>query len=99
LVRLTNYTKAGESYDQQLSVEPLLDPSGICRCFQATSLILRHPGEPIGALGVGLFLSLSLPPSLFSLSSLPPSLSLSLSLSSLSLSFPPAAPGRADGCG
>ena len=45
LVRLTNYTKFGVSYDQQLSVEPLKDPLGVTRCFQATSLIIRPPGD------------------------------------------------------
>jgi hypothetical protein len=46
LVRLTNYTKAGVPYDHQLSVEPLSDPSGQVRAFQATSLLLCTPGEP-----------------------------------------------------
>jgi hypothetical protein len=49
LVQLTNYTKSGASYDHQLSVEPLTDPSGKVRAFQATSLLLRKPGEPRGA--------------------------------------------------
>eukprot|EP00962_Isochrysis_galbana_P005120 scaffold1400_cov113-Isochrysis_galbana.AAC.7 len=40
----------GASYDHQLSVEPLTDPSGMVRAFQATSLLLRKPGEPRGAL-------------------------------------------------
>jgi len=44
-VRLTNYTKAGLAFTHQLSVEPLRDPSGVTRCFQATSLILQGPGE------------------------------------------------------
>ena len=45
-VRLTNYTKDGTPYVHQLSVEPLRDPSGETRCFQATSLVLQAPGEP-----------------------------------------------------
>jgi len=44
-VRLTNYTKDGLPFTHQLSVEPLRDPSGITRCFQATSLVLQAPGE------------------------------------------------------
>jgi PAS domain S-box-containing protein len=44
-VRLTNYNKAGLAFTHQLSVEPLKDPSGLTRCFQATSLILQGPGE------------------------------------------------------
>lgn len=44
-VRLVNYDKQGRSFEHQLSVEPLRDPSGHTRCFQATSLVLRKPGE------------------------------------------------------
>lgn len=44
-VRLTNYTKLGQPYTHQLSVEPLRDPYGVTRCFQATSLVLSMPGE------------------------------------------------------
>ena len=43
-VRLTNYTKSGEKFVHQLSVEPLRDPAGETRCFQATSLVLQMPG-------------------------------------------------------
>ena len=45
-VRLTNYTRDGESFEHLLSVEPLRDPAGETLCFQATSLVLRKPGEP-----------------------------------------------------
>ena len=34
-VKLTNYDKLGQSYEHQLSVEPLRDPSGATLCFQA----------------------------------------------------------------
>ena len=44
-LRLTNYTKAGVSYVHQLTCEPLRAPSGATHCFQATSIVLRHPGE------------------------------------------------------
>jgi PAS domain S-box-containing protein len=44
-VRLTNYTKSGVPFVHQLSCEPLRDPSGETRCFQATSLVLQAPGE------------------------------------------------------
>jgi len=44
-VQLTNYTKFGEPFVQQLFVEPLRDPSGLTRSYQATSLILQAPGE------------------------------------------------------
>jgi PAS domain S-box-containing protein len=44
-VRLTNYTKSGEPFVHQLSCEPLRDPSGETKCFQATSLVLQAPGE------------------------------------------------------
>ena len=44
-VRLTNYTKSGAKFVHQLSCEPLRDPSGETRCFQATSLVLQAPGE------------------------------------------------------
>ena len=44
-LRLTNYTKAGTSYVHQLTCEPLRAPSGATHCFQATSIVLRHPGE------------------------------------------------------
>jgi len=44
-VRLTNYDKHGRSFEHQLSIEPLRDPSGQTRCFQATSLVVRRPGE------------------------------------------------------
>jgi len=44
-VRLTNYTKRGEVFVHQLSAEPLCDPSGVTKCFQATSLVLQPPGE------------------------------------------------------
>jgi hypothetical protein len=44
-VRLTNYTKQGKAFVHQLSTEPLRDPSGIIKCFQATSLVLQPPGE------------------------------------------------------
>jgi len=44
-VRLTNYTKRGELFVHQLSAEPLCDPSGVTKCFQATSLVLQPPGE------------------------------------------------------
>jgi len=44
-VRLTNYTKSGEAFVHQLSCEPLRDPSGETKCFQATSLVLQAPGE------------------------------------------------------
>ena len=47
-VRLTNYTKDGVPFVHQLSCEPLRDPSGETRCFQATSLVLSAPGEPVG---------------------------------------------------
>ena len=45
-LRLTNYTKAGLSFVHHLSVEPLRDPSGVARCFQATSIVLQAPGSP-----------------------------------------------------
>jgi PAS domain S-box-containing protein len=44
-VRLTCYAKSGLTFVQQLSCEPLRDPKGETRCFQATSLVLRAPGE------------------------------------------------------
>jgi len=44
-LRLTNYTKGGESFVHQVSCEPLRDPAGETQCFQATSLVLRRPGE------------------------------------------------------
>ena len=44
-VRITNYTKQGVSFVHQLSSEPLRDASGRTQCFQATSLVLRRPGE------------------------------------------------------
>lgn len=44
-VRITNYTKQGASFVHQLSIEPLRDASGRTQCFQATSLVLRRPGE------------------------------------------------------
>ena len=44
-VRLTNYTKRRERFVHELSVEPLRDPAGITRCFQATSLVLLRPGQ------------------------------------------------------
>ena len=44
-VRLTNYTKQGLPFVHQLSCEPLRDPSGEVRCFQASSLVLQPPGE------------------------------------------------------
>jgi len=44
-LRLTNYTKTGVSFVHQLSCEPLRDPAGETQCFQATSLVLRRPGE------------------------------------------------------
>lgn len=44
-LRLTNYTKSGESFVHQVSCEPLRDPAGETQCFQATSLVLRRPGE------------------------------------------------------
>lgn len=44
-VQLTNYTKCGEKFVHHLSAEPLYDPSGIIKCFQATSLVLQSPGE------------------------------------------------------
>jgi len=44
-VRLTNYTKRGEIFVHQLSAEPLCDPAGVTKCFQATSLVLQPPGE------------------------------------------------------
>lgn len=44
-LRLTNYTKDGESFVHQVSCEPLRDPAGETQCFQATSLVLRRPGE------------------------------------------------------
>jgi len=47
-VRLTNYTKQGAPFVHQVSVEPLRDPTGTTRCFQATSLVLKMPGEPPG---------------------------------------------------
>jgi len=43
-LRLTNYTKARETFVHQLSIEPLRDPAGETRCFQATSLVLQMPG-------------------------------------------------------
>ena len=43
-VRLTNYTKKGEKFIHQLWVEPLRDPAGETRCYQATSLVLQMPG-------------------------------------------------------
>lgn len=33
-VRLTNYTRDGESFEHLLSVEPLRDPAGETLCFQ-----------------------------------------------------------------
>jgi len=45
-VRLTNYTKSGETFVHQLSCEPLCDESGQAQCFQATSVVLRKPGQP-----------------------------------------------------
>ena len=44
-VRLTNYTRSGVPFVHQLSCEPLRDPSGATKCFQATSLVLQAPGE------------------------------------------------------
>ncbi len=44
-VRLINYTKDGLTFTHQLSIEPLRDPSGLTRCYQATSLVLQAPGE------------------------------------------------------
>jgi len=44
-VRLTNYTKSGRKFVHQLLVEPLRDPAGKTRCFQATSLVLQLPGQ------------------------------------------------------
>lgn len=44
-VRITNYTKQGVSFVHQLSSEPLRDASGRTQCFQATSLVLRRPGD------------------------------------------------------
>jgi len=44
-VRLTNYTKARVPFVHQLSCEPLRDPTGDTKCFQATSLVLQSPGE------------------------------------------------------
>ena len=48
-VRLTNYTKGGVPFIHQLSCEPLRDPTGETRCFQATSLVLQAPGETLSA--------------------------------------------------
>lgn len=45
-VRLTNYTKSGETFVHQLSCEPLRDETGQAQCFQATSVVLRKPGQP-----------------------------------------------------
>lgn len=45
-VRLTNYTKSGETYVHQLSCEPLHDQTGRPQAFQATSVVLRKPGQP-----------------------------------------------------
>jgi len=45
-VRLTNYTKAGETFVHQLACEPLRDETGQAQCFQATSVVLRKPGQP-----------------------------------------------------
>lgn len=44
-VRLTNYTKEGAPFVHQLSCEPLRDPAGETRCWQATSLVLQAPGD------------------------------------------------------
>lgn len=53
-MHLTNYTKSKESFEHLLSVEPLRDPAGRTQCFQATSLVLRKPGErqslPLGTI-------------------------------------------------
>ena len=38
--------QSGETFVHQLSCEPLRDETGQAQCFQATSVVLRKPGQP-----------------------------------------------------